>query len=132
MTNETSRGMNGTQIELNADPKPTVLTNGMSKDASGIQDNHLEGDPHQQPSKTQLGNSKDALESYDWQELEDRFAAKMKECQKREEELGREFRQWIEVGASIFYRLFSLIRLPNGDKYPPWALNVACCGILET
>ena len=46
---------------------------------------------------TRVGNSKDALEPLDWDDLEERFEARMRECQAREEELGREFGQWVEV-----------------------------------
>ena len=92
---------------------PTALTNGaMQKPgietANGTPD-HNNGTPTQQqgeqvdddtPMEDQATTSKDALEDYDWQELEDRFAAKMIECQKKEEELGKEFAQWLEVCSS--------------------------------
>ncbi|KAL8784460.1 MAG: hypothetical protein Q9195_009037 [Heterodermia aff. obscurata] len=43
------------------------------------------------------GTSKDALSPQDWTDLEARFGARMRECQAREEELGREFAEWVEV-----------------------------------
>ena len=70
------------------------FTNGTSNDTHDTQD---EGHEDPEPMDTQLGNSRDALEPHDWDELEERFTAKMKECQEREEELGREFAEWVEV-----------------------------------
>ena len=80
-------------------------TNGTSHDTHDTQD---EVHDYPQPMDVQLGNSRDALEPHDWEELEERFAAKMKECQARELELGREFQEWVEVrGFLKFYFLLS-------------------------
>ena len=80
----------------NAEPGP--ITNGTSHDAHGTQDEDHE-DPV--PMDVQLGNPRDALEPLDWQDMEERFAARMKECQAKEEELGREFAEWVEVRGDL-------------------------------
>ena len=95
------------------DIDPTALTNGVTQKAStetmnGTSDqingtteqNQGEQADEDTPMEDQATHSKHALEDYDWQELEDRFAAKMIECQKREDELGKEFAQWLEVCSS--------------------------------
>lgn len=53
------------------------------------------------PCEQGLGDSKDALEAYDWDELEERFHAKMEVCAKREEGIQEEFNELLEV--SQFY-----------------------------
>lgn len=54
--------------------------------------------PEAQVSPAQpLGSSKDPLEDYAWEDLEQRFAAKMEECRKNEEALGQEFSEWLKV-----------------------------------
>ncbi|KAI4149238.1 MAG: hypothetical protein LQ341_001369, partial [Variospora aurantia] len=40
---------------------------------------------------------KEPLEPYGWDDLEARFLKKMEECQVREGEIEKEFREWIEV-----------------------------------
>ena len=53
-----------------------------------------------QPSIQQeqdLGDSKDALEAYDWEEFEERFHAEMEVCAKREEGIQDEFNELLEV-----------------------------------
>lgn len=83
---------NGTAQSTNA-----TMTNGTSKD-TGTEDqrheNAVDGDT---PMEDQTSTSKDALEDYDWQELENRFAGKMMECQRKEQELAKEFAEWVEV-----------------------------------
>lgn len=70
------------------------MTSGTFESTNGAQD----GPPEDlEPTAHQQGNPRDALDDYDWQELEERFAARMKECEAREEELGREFKEWVEV-----------------------------------
>ena len=100
--------------DTKTDIDPTVLNNGATQKATteatnGIS-NHSDGTQEQdqedqvdddEPMEDQTTTSKDALEAYDWQELEDRFAAKMIECQKKEEELGKEFAEWLQVRSSI-------------------------------
>ncbi|KAL2058605.1 hypothetical protein ABVK25_001333 [Lepraria finkii] len=49
------------------------------------------------PCEQSLGDSKDALEAYDWDELEERFHAKMEVCAKREEGIQEEFNELLEV-----------------------------------
>ena len=60
---------------------------------------------------------KEQLEPYGWYELEERFLAKMDECQRREEEIEREFREWCQVSyfhlsffSSFFLSIFSSLK----------------------
>lgn len=53
--------------------------------------------PEPMPEDDTLGSSKDPLEEYSWAELEERFAARMEECRLKEEEIGKEFQEWLEV-----------------------------------
>ena len=71
--------------------------NGTSHDAQD------EGDEDPVPMDAQLGNPRDPLDPQDWEELEERFATRMKECQAREEELRREFGEWVEVRSGLSY-----------------------------
>lgn len=91
--------INPTALTNGATQKPsTETTNGTSDYTNGTQEQHQEEQVDEDtPMEDQAVTSKAALEDYDWQELEDRFAAKMLECQKKEEELGKEFAQWLEV-----------------------------------
>ena len=52
----------------------------------------------QQPSPvSQAGDSKEPLEDFDWNGLEERFCKKMEECGKVEKELEGEFNEWLQV-----------------------------------
>ena len=82
---------------LNTNAELARTTNGTSHVTHDTQD---EGHDDPEPMDVELGNSRDALEPHDWEELQERFAAKMKECQARELELGREFQEWVEVRRS--------------------------------
>lgn len=67
--------------------------------------NHQNGH-NDQPSLQQeqdLGDSKDALEAYDWEELEERFHAEMEVCAKREKGIRDEFNELLEV-STILHR----------------------------
>lgn len=70
-----------------------------------------------------VGDSKDALEEFDWAELEDRFCAAMDKFKKTEAEIGEEFKEWLEVGfyraiiKQLVYALLSLHRFsPLGPR----------------
>jgi len=53
--------------------------------------------PPQEPEPG-LGNFKDALEAYDWDELEERFHAEMERCEEVEKGVQEEFDELLEVG----------------------------------
>ena len=55
------------------------------------------------PSKQTPIDPKQSLEPFDWDGLEERFLEKMSECQKREEELGEEFKEWCQVSSSSVF-----------------------------
>ena len=67
----------------------------------------------------QASTSKDALDDYDWQELENRFAGKMMECQRKEKELAKEFAEWLEV-CSFNFRFYLAITFPAASQYLTW------------
>ena len=46
---------------------------------------------------TNIGDSKEPLDEFDWDDLEERFCMKMEECGKVEKELEEEFGEWLEV-----------------------------------
>ena len=48
-------------------------------------------------SEEHMGSSKEPLADYGWEELEQRFTARMEECRKNEELLGQEFNEWLKV-----------------------------------
>lgn len=52
------------------------------------------------PSINDVGDSKDVLEEFGWDDLEDRFCAAMDKFKKIEEDIGEEFREWLEVFAA--------------------------------
>ena len=106
MTNGTSQsqGANVFQADGRGEPGPTETANGANQDtnmanATSEVTNGAQNGYHDdvEPTPDQLGSPRDALDDYDWHELEERFAARMKECEAREEELGREFKEWVEV-----------------------------------
>lgn len=52
----------------------------------------------QQPTPaTQVADTKEPLEDFDWDDLEERFCRKMEECAKAEKELEDEFGEWLQV-----------------------------------
>lgn len=55
-------------------------------------------------SAVKVDNSKDSLEDFDWDDLEQRFCTAMEKFQKIEDEIGEEYRQWLQVRflASLF------------------------------
>lgn len=49
------------------------------------------------PAPADLGNARDPLEEFDWDDLEQRFCTAMEKFQKKEDQIGREYRQWLEA-----------------------------------
>lgn len=49
---------------------------------------------------------REALEDYDWDDLEARFHAEMEKCRKAEEEIGKEFKEWLAVRLQLHRVLF--------------------------
>ena len=60
-------------------------------------------------SEEHMGSSKEPLGDYGWEELEQRFTARMEECRKNEELLGQEFNEWLKV------RLMQRVMEPSLD-----------------
>ncbi len=52
---------------------------------------------HQQSPPAQVGDSKEPLDEFDWDNLEERFCTKMEECAKSEKALEVEFGEWLQV-----------------------------------
>ncbi|KAL8748043.1 MAG: hypothetical protein Q9184_007517, partial [Pyrenodesmia sp. 2 TL-2023] len=72
----------------------------------GIRDNQRDATPyHQTPPSGQESTGaeetpvdpKELLEPYQWDDLEERFLKRMEQCQAREEEIEKDFREWIQV-----------------------------------
>lgn len=75
------------------------------------------------PSANDVGDSRDVLDEFDWDDLEDRFCAAMDKFKKTEEEIGEEFKEWLEVDFNLettttfCYGLLSLHRFsPLGPR----------------
>lgn len=70
---------------------PQVVCSTPNADTDG-QNGH-----HQPTPVTKVGDSKEPLEDFDWDDLEERFCRKMEECGEVEKELEGEFGEWLEV-----------------------------------
>lgn len=46
----------------------------------------------------ELGDAKDAIEPFEWNDLEERFWREMEECRKVEKEIEEDFAELLEVG----------------------------------
>ena len=79
--------------ESKSSQQSSATINGVN---DGVND-EIDVPENQDPAKEDLGNSKEPLDSYGWEELEQRFAARMEECKKNEEALGQEFGEWLKV-----------------------------------
>ena len=103
-----SNAYEGATAEFNPSPQTTPRVRPAS--ASGQSDEFLpdaDQAPHdgadsqdergQPPSASTVDDPNQPLEAFDWDDLEARFCAKMEECKKVEEEIGEEFRRWVEV-----------------------------------
>ncbi|KAL8646570.1 MAG: hypothetical protein Q9226_006804, partial [Calogaya cf. arnoldii] len=69
------------------------------------QNGQVDGQPETQTPPSDQGNPvqgepidpKESLEPFGWDDLEQRFAQKMDECQKKEAEIEQEFKEWCQV-----------------------------------
>ncbi|MCJ1464055.1 hypothetical protein MMC07_002666 [Pseudocyphellaria aurata] len=97
-----SSGQSSPDQQASPTPAPrtqiNVSTNNPDHQATG--DSDPEGKPGS-PRASDVGDSKDGLEEFDWADLEDRFCVAMDKFKKVEEEIGEEFEEWLEVE---FYR----------------------------
>lgn len=105
-------------------PAPISQTNQSTKDPDhqsngGGEPKGKNGDP----LANDVGDPKEVLEEFDWADLEDRFCAAMDKFKKTEEEIGEEFKEWLEVGfyrdisRKLFYRGLILRRFsPLGPR----------------
>lgn len=75
----------------NSDPSPQV--NGNSNENHGDKDAPEIETSAEEP----VPSSKEPLDDYSWEDLEQRFASKMVECTKSEETLGQEFNELLKV-----------------------------------
>lgn len=106
----------GSQVEGHpdtpADGHPVSQPNSQpatqSNDTPNAQAN---GHPGTQTPPSGQGNSteeepidpKELLEPFGWDDLEERFAQKMEECQRQEAEIEQEFREWCQVSSLFFF-----------------------------
>ncbi len=85
----------GASPQPNSDPSPQLSMNSNEncedKDALETEDSAAE-----EPT----ASSKEPLEDYSWEDIEQRFTARMEECTKNEETLGQEFNELLKVRLS--------------------------------
>lgn len=75
-----------------------ILPDSASSSGAQTPTNHtIPTEPEDPTSLDDVSDPRESLGDFDWAELEARFCAKMEECSKAEEEIGNEFREWIEV-----------------------------------
>ena len=61
---------------------------------------HSDPRPNDQPEVPANNlDPKQALDDYDWESLEARYLAQMEAQSKEEEEIGKEFRDWVKVSS---------------------------------
>jgi len=75
----------------NGDPSPQL--NGISNENSGDKETPESEVSAEEPT----ASSKEPLHDYSWEDVEQRFAARMEKCTKNEETLGQEFTELLKV-----------------------------------
>lgn len=85
------------QINGQVDDQTNGKANGQPHDQLNGHPNGAQGTDRSQEAPTNHGDSKTPLEPYEWNELLQRFQGKMQDCSQREEELEKEFAEWIAV-----------------------------------
>lgn len=80
----------------NSDLSPQV--NGSSNENHGDKD----APEIETSAEGSIPSAKEPLDGYSWEDLEQRFAARMEECTKNEETLGQEFNELLKVRLSYF------------------------------
>lgn len=64
------------------------------------------------PMEEEPIDPKELLEPFGWDDLEERFAEKMEECQRQEAEIEQEFREWCQVISPFLLPLANLSSSP--------------------
>ena len=81
--------------------EPNQVSSSISSEQSSdtVNGEHEGNDRHgiESSSEGHMGSSNEPLGDYGWEELEQRFTARMEECRKNEEFLGQEFNEWLKV-----------------------------------
>ena len=72
-------------------------TKGLPSDTTGTARSQM---AESSPS-TETGNPKDAIEPFDWEQLEVRYLRKMSECEQTEQAIYEEFNCWIKVNGLL-------------------------------
>lgn len=85
---------NTTTAPKNNNPK---INNSSNEESAPNADENDDAAPPPPSPGADLDDPKVTLASYDWDELEARFCAEMDACSKAEEEIGEEFKRWLEV-----------------------------------
>ncbi len=78
-----------------------------------------------------VGPSKDPLEGFDWDELDERFAAAMDRFRKEEEDVQEEFREWLKVTLSIRKKMWGGGVVVFFQCYFYWCGVVVLCGLAK-
>ncbi|MCJ1455944.1 hypothetical protein MMC28_006301 [Mycoblastus sanguinarius] len=105
----------GPTFPHNNQPSSPAPTTSSKTDTTSQANNPQNGATGHGGYEPDVGDSKEALEAYDWDDLEARFNAKMAECAKREWEIEDEFREWLEVTSN--FSSYDLLFVPACDGY---------------
>ena len=81
---------------------------------------------HQPSPRTQVGDSKEPLDDFDWDDLEERFHQKMAECGKVEKELEGEFNEWLQVCLGYQVEMSSGLT-GNGGRFSRLGVQLLVC-----
>ncbi|MCJ1228400.1 hypothetical protein MMC12_005061 [Toensbergia leucococca] len=75
-------------------PSPKTATSSQPDNVVDMVDQNAASTPQ---AVVQDINPRDVMDEYGWDDLEERFLARMGECRKKEEEINMEFREWLKV-----------------------------------
>lgn len=94
-----SSGRASPEQQTTPTPAPRSQTNTATNDPAHQSNEGSEPEgKNEPPLANNIGNAKDVLEEFDWDDLEDRFCAAMDKFKKTEDEIAEEFKEWLEVG----------------------------------
>ncbi|KAL9592222.1 MAG: hypothetical protein Q9179_006937, partial [Wetmoreana sp. 5 TL-2023] len=86
------------QLDSQTNGDPTTQSKGTPTHQQFADPDHQTLSSEQIPKPdNEVIDPKQSLEPFAWDDLETRFLQKMEECQRREEEIEKEFREWCHV-----------------------------------
>ncbi|KAL8698290.1 MAG: hypothetical protein Q9201_006660 [Fulgogasparrea decipioides] len=97
-SNNHSPAMANGQLDSQTNGDPTTQSKGTPTHQQFADPDHQTLSSEQIPKPdNEVIDPKQSLEPFAWDDLETRFLQKMEECQRREEEIEKEFREWCHV-----------------------------------